>query len=123
MFTCKTFAIAVLSMLALACSVAHAAGHNESCSHADGTCAKPERVTTGLLPGAFIGSDEALLGQIDKDWTSEAMKPAAFPSFLPSGLGAGSSINLPQPNLKIVDKNDRAPLAMTGSAVDGLGLF
>ena len=49
----------------------------------------------------------------------------SLPSFLPSPtLGAGSVINLPQPNLKMDAKRDRAvPLAMSGSAADVIGLF
>ena len=125
---CRLVTCAAL-LAALSCAgfaqAQDAMGHNESCSHAEGTCRKASHVTTGLLPPAMAASDQALLGQIEKDWGSAAMRPAPLPSFLPSPtLGAGSVINLPQPNLKMDAKRDRAvPLAMSGSAADVIGLF
>jgi len=120
--------ITAAALLVVALSFAGAAqaqAHNESCSHADGTCRKASHVTTGLLPPAMAASDQALLGQIEKGWDSAAMRPAPLPSFLPfPTLGAGSVINLPQPNLKMdAHRDNAAPLAMSGSVADGLGLF
>jgi hypothetical protein len=120
--------ITTAALLVVALSFAGAAqaqAHNESCSHAEGTCRKASHVTTGLLPPAMAASDQALLGQIEKGWDSAAMRPAPLPSFLPfPTLGAGSLINLPQPNLKMdAHRDNAAPMAMSGSATDGLGLF
>merc|ERR1712216_737150 len=63
-------------------SAAHAqlGTHNESCSHAEGTCGKAQNVMMTGLPPLLLDSDQALLGQIDKDFGSAAMRPAPFPT-------------------------------------------
>jgi len=129
----RTTTVRILSALALvgAAHAQHGTPRNESCSHAEGTCSKPQHVTAGL-PLLLVGSDQALLGHIDMELDSAAMRPAAFPSFLPAdSLGASALIDLPQPRLTRRDvKNSStqgaAPLMMGslgGAAMDALGLF
>jgi hypothetical protein len=122
----------VLACLATALFIAvpamaqHGSIHNESCSHDEGTCRPPQHVTTGL-PSLLVDSDQALLGHIEKDFQSAAMRPASFPSFLPSdALGAGSVINLPQPRLFRAGPEEGTPLskgAATAGTIEALGLF
>ena len=122
--------VAVIIALSLAGSAfsQHAALHNESCSHEEGTCRPSQHITTGL-PSLLFDSDQALLGHIEKDFHSAAMQPASFPSFLPSdGLGYGGTvIDLPQPVLKREGETvSTAPLSRasaTAGNMDALGLF
>lgn len=128
----RTTVTRILAALALVGTVHAQEGipHNESCSHAEGTCSKPQHVTSGL-PSLLVGSDQALLGHIDKNFGSAAMRPAAFPSFLPAdSLGASAPIDLPQPRLTSSNKNGNtqgaSPLmmgSMSGGAMEALGLF
>jgi hypothetical protein len=125
--------VATIIALSLA-GPAAAASHNESCSHAEGTCRPSQHITTGL-PSLLFDSDQALLGHIEKDFQSAAMRPASFPSVLPADVFgySGSVINLPQPHLKrqemqspLTKHETPSPLskgAATAGTMDSLGLF
>lgn len=122
--------VAIIIALSLAGPAAAAASHNESCSHAEGTCRPSQHITTGL-PSLLFDSDQALLGHIEKDFHSAAMRPASFPSVLPAdAFGySGSVINLPQPHLTSganTKHETPSPLSKGGATagtMDSLGLF
>ncbi|MGB1603100.1 MAG: hypothetical protein ACPIOQ_60780 [Promethearchaeia archaeon] len=106
-------------------SAAHAqlVTHNESCSHAEGTCGKAQSVMMTGLPPLLLDSDQALLGQIDKDFGSAAMRPAPFPTFLPADtFGMASAVKgLPQPALH---RAQGSPMTTAGAgAMQTLGMF
>ena len=80
-------------------------------------------VTTGL-PTLLFESDDALLGNIKKEFDSFAMRPAAFPSFLPGdSLGMASIADLPQPVLTTLSSKQGSMGGAAGLASDQLGLF
>ena len=120
----RTFVMLIVLIGAASFSHAqYASTHNETCSHAEGTCGKAQHVTTGLPP--MFESDQALLGNIAKEFDSFAMRPAAFPSFLPGdSIGMGSTtMNLPQPALMASQGSLLTMGGTGGSASDQIGLF
>jgi hypothetical protein len=117
---------ALLALALVGCSCAHGlpgGQTNESCSHFDGACGKNLLVTHS--PGS--DSDYELLGQMDKNFNYDAMRPASFPSYLP-GMAAGNllssaSLNLPQPQLTQGHRNRNVKEAKSPFVMDALGLF
>ena len=114
--------VAAILFAAFVCPVCANPSHNESCSHAEGTCGKAQHISASL-PALLVGSpaDQDLFGNFDQShYNSAAMRPAAFPSYLPDVTGnLGSSLHLPQPSLS----RDPKAKPTTPFPMDALGLF
>ena len=120
----STSALVALALVGCSCAHGLPSGQtNESCSNFDGACGKSLLVTHS--PGSE--SDYELLGQMDKNFHYDAMRPASFPSYLP-GMSAGNlpssaSINLPQPQLTQGHRSRNVKEAKSPFVMDALGLF
>jgi len=87
--------LAALFLAALSLAVgATALPSNETCSASFGGCAGHTAATLpSLLPWMLSPSEEALLGQLEREYAGQ-QKLAAFPSFVPDDSSVGAPADL-----------------------------
>lgn len=105
---------------------------NDTCAHSGGVCGEQVGPTrqrrTDSAARQWMDTDDELMGQMEKNMDSFAMRPAAFPKYLPANVVASTVTNLPQPRLTR-SQADAAPpwrVFVMGGVMDpsiALGLY